>query len=139
MSLKLVPIASTSLARAPFYSELTEDKDGICLPVHLQFQPGLFLDDALEVGHITHNHHKLSLLVLHQGGDSTGLCLKDQLSFSLNWALCIFSCCLWPVLVSKREKVGSFFGGSKPGLISEGTFSCLEIVLASTARCNGVI
>ena len=77
-----------------FRVNLCEGNSGACLPVDQVPQPGLSLDDAVGHPHLLRqgrqenhqlngvyvmgNHHQLSLLVLHQGGDCIDSCSEDR-------------------------------------------------------------
>uniref|UniRef100_A0A3Q2HDS7 Uncharacterized protein n=1 Tax=Equus caballus TaxID=9796 RepID=A0A3Q2HDS7_HORSE len=111
-----------------FRVDLCDSDGGTGLPVDQTPQPGLGLDDAvghphlptqgrkeddqLDGIHVVCDHYQLSLLVLHQGGDSIDPCSKDRwpLSGDIPFAsslllspgqqpLLLFLLCLWSVLV----------------------------------------
>ena len=65
--------------------DLCEGHSVAGLPVDQASQPGLPLDDAVgnphlsaQEDHVMSNYHQLSILVLHQGGDSVDPCSKDR-------------------------------------------------------------
>ena len=115
---------------------MCEGYSGACLPVDQAPQPGLALDDAvgnphlaaqgrqedheLDGIHIVSDRHQLSLLVLHQGGDSVDLCSKDRwplggdvafaggfLLSSGQQPLLLLLLCLWSVLGGQFKQLSS--------------------------------
>jgi len=117
-----------------FRVNLHEGNSGTCLPVDQMPQPGLSLDDASGLPHLSTqgrqknhqlngvyimgNHHQLSILVLHQGGDCIDPCLENRwfLSWDIPFAssfllsmgqqpLFLLLLCLWPVLADEFKQL----------------------------------